>query len=261
MNDKNIFPETSQRLQKAHWGHLIYQGLYLHYASLWGPLRASKSFRVQNTQWLQIVFTRWIKEYGLNLTLFIIGLFAITIYFAHTWFIAFIGLVILLPLLTIMQMFVDNYRTDSRVYFDSLTSSGLTVKTYTNDEGETVWSFYNHFALPIGQKKGKSIREALHAEAQLKRSVLICQAQNAEIANYYLHERINGKNYGGPRPLIVWNYSQNTTESNHFKHEKSTFISQLFGISSIRNSGQIPLNKKSKKIQKFLTYQHLALFA
>lgn len=225
-------------MAKAKPQHLIIQGLFLHYASFWGPLRASKKFRSENHKWILIVITRWIQEYGLNLAVFIMGQLGLIWFFdLKFYFVGSLLLIAMLPGLTVLQMFVDNFRSDSQVYYDPLSKTGVTVKTYINQTGDVVWIFYNHFALPIGARRGKPIRQTLHEQAQAQKNMLGCYAQNISIATYYLNEFTQGRSEGGKRPFLLWNYSENIWQ----KREKGSFLETIFGIHSVRNSGQIPL--------------------
>lgn len=233
-----MLPTETPTLKRATPFQLVYQGLYLHFASLWGPLRTSKEFRRKNNNWLVESLTRWVQEYGSNLAVFLLGQIAIIIYYPNNYLLLTLGLIISLPLLTIIQMFIDNYRTDSQVYFNPETKTGLTVKTHTNENNITVWTYFNHFALPIGAKNGKSIREQLHIQALGNKLILSCHAQNNVIAEYYLNENPEGINNQGKRPQLIWNYS-NTA----WVERKTTFFSTLFGLHSTRNTGQIPLGK------------------
>lgn len=241
-DSKNMLPVETETLKKAHPFQLIYQGFYLHFASLWGPLRTSKQHRTQNKNWFTQSVTRWIQEYGSNLTVFLLGQATIIMYFPTWYAINTFFLLLLLPLLTVTQMFLDCYRSDSQVYFNPTTKTGLTVKTYTNQHGVTVWVYYNHFALPIGAKNGQSIREQLHIQAEQNKHILSCHAQNNIIAEYYLKEKPQGNTKPGKRPQLIWNYSGKAWEERH-----TTKISQLFGIHSTRNSGQIPLKQWNQK--------------
>lgn len=231
-----MLPVETNNLKKATLFQLVYQGLYLHFASLWGPLRTSSQTRVTNPDWFVQAVWRWVQEYGLNLTLFFIGQITILYYFSHHYIIATTFLIILLPFLTVVQMFVDNLRTDSQVYFDPHTKTGLTVKTYVNENGTTVWTFYNHYALPIGAKNGKPIRQQLHQQASAQNIILTCHAQNTIIADYYVKENPTAFIQDTKRPHLIWDYS-----GKGWVERETSLFAQVFGIHSSRNSGQIPL--------------------
>lgn len=234
-----MLPTPSTRMVKAKTQHLVLQGLFLHYASFWGPLRASKTFRETNPNWLHIILTRWIQEYGLNFSIFLVGQFGLLWSFKDlpTYLVLTTVLLLILPVLTVIQMVVDNFRTDSQVYYDPFSKTGLTVKTYQNQTGDTVWIFYNHFALPIGARKGQPIRKTMHEQAAVNQVMLGCYAQNKTIANYYLQEFAKGIASSHKRPFILWNYSGHVWQ----ERAKSSWIASLFGFHSARNSGQIPL--------------------
>lgn len=233
-----VLPVETEFLKKAGVAQLIYQGFYLHFASLWGPLRSSKRYRLQNKNWFVQSLFRWFQEYGYNLLLFLVGQIIIFTSFFSVYFVATLVSLLMLPLLTVLQMFIDNFRTDSQVYFNPDTGAGLTVKTHVAVNGPTVWTYFNHFALPIGNKNGTSIREQLHLQAAANHHILSCHAQNMVIAKYYLGEKPEGSANNERRPQLVWNYSGKVW----VEREVNKF-SQMFGIHSTRNSGQIPLKK------------------
>lgn len=233
-----MFPNETNRLKRANALQLIYQGLFLHYASFWGPLRTSKTQRKADSQWLMHAINRWIQEYGGNVALlFMLQLLVVSspALQAH-WYIYSPLMFLAPPLLSVLQMFLDNLRTDSRVFFDTESCTGMTIKAYRDENGSLVWSYFNHFALPIGAKNGRNIRTEVHAQAKQRRTVLTCNAQNEIIANFYLRDAPGGENRGGKRPLMVWNYS-----GNNWSERKVSFLEAAFGVHSTRNSGQIPL--------------------
>jgi hypothetical protein len=237
---RKITLDASQRIQQASFLQLVYQGLYLHYASLWGPLRASKAFRDQNTNWILKVLTRWFKEYGLNFVVLLLSLATFIFYVPNAIFLGIVFSLILLPTLTIVQMLIDSFRKDIIILFDTKALSGLTVKFSTDINGRVIWSFYNHFALPIGDKKGIFLRSYLHTLAIEQKVLLVCHAQSETIAKYYLTEKPCGNNLGGARPFMIWNYTLDA-DNMIIEHKKEHFLSKIFGVSSIRNSGQFPL--------------------
>jgi hypothetical protein len=241
MNDLVLL--TNDRVGRASAFQLVYQGLYLHYASLWGPLRASKRFRTEEPLWLFKVLTRWFKEYGLNFIILLLILATFALYVPHLIVLGSAISVAALPLLTVTQMFIDSSRKDIVVLFDREASSGLTVKKSIDIDGRTVWAFYNHFALPIGDKKGVFLRSRLHMLALENKVMLVCHAQSKTVAKYYLDERTSGNDFGGSRPFLVWNYTTDADNNNvtYNKEGLLGFFKKLFGVTSIRNSGQFPL--------------------
>lgn len=238
-----MFPDETKNLTRASAPQLVYQGLALHYASFWGPLRTSKVQRSKDAKWLLHALNRWIQEYGGNAALLVmIQLLILSSPSLQShWLAATIASFFVPPLLTVLQVFLDNFRTDSRVFFDRESSTGMTIKAYRDANENLVWSYYNHFALPIGAKNGRGIRAEVHRQAELRKVVVTCSAQNEIIANFYLQDKDNGVNLGGKRPLMVWNYS-----SKPWRERKSTPLQALFGIYSTRNSGQIPLGGRGR---------------
>lgn len=235
-----MFPYETARLKRANSLQLIYQGLSLHYASFWGPLRTSKAQRASDPRWLLSALTRWSQEYGGNVALLLMLQLLIGSHEtlrAH-WLGSTAVTLLVPPLLSVLQMFLDNLRKDSRVFFDTESCTGMTIKSYRDENDTLVWSYFNHFALPIGAKNGRNIRTEIHSQAKALKAVLTCNAQNTIIAEFYLHDNPLGENYGGKRPLMVWNYSNNA-----WRERKSSFIQNLFGVYSTRNSGQIPLGR------------------
>jgi hypothetical protein len=234
---QNMFDDLlhdDSRIHRASWWQLIYQGLYLHYASLWGPLRASANFRNNNRDWFKQIIDRWVKEYGLNLMVIILILAVAYTYQGHITITHLIVSTLTPPLLTITQMFIDNYtRGNTIVLYDRASNSGLTLRKVD----EHTYAFYNHFALPIGDKNGTYIRAWLHQKMRNKKSNLQCVAQNTVIADYYLNEHQNGVSKGGKRPLLAWEYSGRPTTP----PAPTNVFRRLIGLDSIRNSGQIPL--------------------
>lgn len=239
-----MFPKETNSLKRSGALQLIYQGVFLHYASLWGPLRTSKSAREIDTRWLYHAIKRWFTEYGGNVALLIVIQLLIlsTPLFSSHWLATTISSLAIPPFLTVLQMFLDNTRRDSRVYFDSDSKTGLTVKAYTNESGVVVWSYYNHFALPIGARNGSNIRAEIHRQAKMNKTIVTCTAQNEIIANFYLRSNPNGENLGGARPLMVWNYS-----TSPWNERSVNFLQAIFGVHSVRNTGQLPLGGKNMK--------------
>lgn len=238
-----MFPNETKNLTRASAPQLTYQGLALHYASFWGPLRTSKSQRAKDPRWLLNALIRWVQEYGGNVALVaMIQLLIVSSSVLQPHWLMVTGVSLLVPpLLTVLQMFLDNFRTDSRVFFDRESSTGMTIKAYRDENDNLVWSYFNHFALPIGAKNGRGIRAEVHRQAELRKAVVTCSAQNQIIADFYLRDKENGVNLGGKRPLMVWNYS-----SKPWQERKSSPIQNLFGVYSTRNSGQIPLGGRGK---------------
>jgi hypothetical protein len=238
-----MFPDETKNLARASALQLIYQGLALHYASFWGPLRTSKTQKAKDTKWLSNALIRWTQEYGGNAALLVmIQLLIVSNSALLTNWLAATALSLLVPpMLTVLQMFLDNFRTDSRVFFDRESSTGMTIKAYRDENENLVWSYFNHFALPIGAKNGRGIRAEVHRQAELRKTVVTCSAQNQIIADFYLKDKENGVNLGGKRPLMVWNYS-----AKPWRERKSSPFQALFGIHSTRNSGQIPLGGRGK---------------
>lgn len=231
---QDIF-SSSTRILKSNWWQLTYQGLYLHFASFWGPLHTSKATRAKNPLWFPQSLALWVKEYGLNLAVMLLTL---TISYVYYGFISVPSVVIALtlpPLLTVIQMFIDNYlRKDIIVLYDTETKSGLTVRKVS----ENSYGFYNHYALPVGDRNGVPIRNWLHEIMQTRKINLQCIAQNEFIANYYLEERPGGSSKGGKRPLLAWEYSGAPT----LHTRKPNLLERAVGLHSMRNSGQLPLD-------------------
>lgn len=243
VNSDTFFPNPETHFRRSSPLQLIKHGFQLHAATFYGPLRTSKQFRFENPNWMKIVTQRFLMEYGLNLVLLLIGQAFIILFYAHSIIVAEIFLVLFLPLLTIIQLFIDRFRSDSKVFYDPLHSSGMSVKTYVNKDKEVIaWSFFNHYSLPIGLRKGVDLRQAIHSDAKKRKITLVCHAQNDKIADYYLNEHPGGESLGGSRPLLVWSYSP---------HGVKDFMANnvdVFGVKSIRNTGQLPAtNFKNRK--------------
>lgn len=238
-----MFPDETKNLARASALQLTYQGLALHYASFWGPLRTSKDQRAKDPKWLLHAATRWVQEYGGNVALLVmIQLLIISSPALQSYWLTATALSFLVPpLLTVLQMFLDNFRSDSRVFFDRESSTGMTIKAYRDENENLVWSYFNHFALPIGAKNGRGIRAEVHRQAEICKAIVTCSAQNQIIAEFYLRDKENGVNLGGRRPLMVWNYS-----SKPWRERKGSLVQNLFGVYSTRNSGQIPLGGRGK---------------
>lgn len=228
------FPRTHPNFATASAVQLIKAGAQLHFATLWGPLRASQQFRLNTSAWLVIVTKRWLNEYGLNVVLFLLAQIFVVVFLSNNLLLGEVIACALLPLLTITQMFIDRYRNDSSVFYDTENSASMSVKRYLENDKVIAWAFFNHYALPIGHRKGAMIRKQIHTEAEERKITLMCHAQNDKIAQYYLDEYPDGINMGGPRPLLIWNYSGKST-ADIIKNGID-----IFGINSIRNTGQLP---------------------
>jgi hypothetical protein len=230
----SYFPHENKNFTSASIIQLIKSGAQLHFATLWGPLRASQQFRINNSHWLSIVIKRWLNEYGLNVVLFVLAQIFVLIFFIDNVIVGEVVAFVLLPFLTIVQMFIDRFRNDSNVFYDTENSTSMSVKRYQENDNVIAWAFFNHYALPIGYRKGARIRQHIHTEAKTRKVTLMCHAQNNTIAEYYLNEYPHGINMGGPRPLLIWNYANKSTDD----IIKSGI--DIFGINSIRNTGQLP---------------------
>lgn len=236
-----MFPYETERFRRVTIIQLVYQGIFLHYASFWGPLRSSTEQRNKDSKWAVTAFTRWIQEYGGNAALLLMLqlLIASNEVLRIHWLASTSVSLLIPPALSILQMFLDNLRKDSRVFFDTKSHTGLTIKAYKDENGTLVWSYFNHFALPIGAKNGRNIRTEIDRQAQELKIVLTCNAQNQTIADFYLRDNPRGVNQDGKRPLMVWNYSGKS-----WRERKSSLFQSAFGINSTRNSGQIPLGRE-----------------
>lgn len=234
-------PDTLSAGAQASWAGLFKQGAQLHFATIWGSLRASQRFREENpgSQWKHLIAKRFFDEYGLNLLLFIA--FQVIIFsWVTPWWLGEIFVLLLIPFLSVLQIMIDRGRTDSTVYESKENASGLSVRIYDNAPGQESWVFFNHFALPVGKGEGVKLRRSLHQEAKTNGVNLLCHAQNDELARYYLQEMPGGIILGGDRPLLLWQYAENPPSP-----KKSSSFSSLIGLHSTRNSGQLPKKRGS----------------
>lgn len=219
----------------SYW-RIVPQGIALHFATIAGALRASSEFRSKHRHWRRVVWSRFVKEYGLNLLLFAaLQVLVLTVALPSTakaWLFWEISIVLLLPVLSVVQLGIDHWRTSSTVFYDATCRAGMTIKTM---QGHT-WAFNNHYALPIGHRHGVKMRDALHQIAVQQHMNLVCYAQNHEIANYYLTSHPGGVILeDGFRPLLLWKYN----EEREFVWDKKQRW-DIFGLDSIRDSGQLP---------------------
>lgn len=236
---RQVTPSDSAYLRKATNTELVKHGLSLHAAMIWGALRASRTFRAHRSDWRAVITKRFIQEYGLNLLLLV--LMQALILPADGWqlLIREVCAVIVLPLLSVAQVVSDRLRSSCDVYTDPTGNVGMTVKTYQKrvDGSVAAWAFLNHYALPVGRREGVRMRQSLHEQAQASGIDVFCHAQNEQVAEYYLSERAGGENLGGARPLLHWKYRIDTAPL--AEEERKKF--DIFGFSSLRDSGQVPL--------------------
>lgn len=138
---------------------------------------------------------------------------------------------------SIVQMFVDSVRKPIRIYHSSEYEAGISVRL----AGDKCWAFFNHYALPVGRKHGVNLRSELHRQAQRNKFLLFCYAQNVDVAEYYMKENPQGVMHLGEsrRPLLVWDYREDADKV--FSPFQKTNKVDLFGFSSNRNSGSLPL--------------------
>lgn len=239
--ERNNLPAGSTHLRRATNAELIKHGLSLHAAILWGALRTSQDYRRIHPHWRREVARRFITEYGMNLLLVaMIQLCAAQFVAGPALLGVGVASVILLPILSVAQVFSDRLRGSCEVYTDPQGNVGMTVKVVALDADGNVaqWAFLNHFALPIGKREGVRMRAALHAEAKKCGVDLMCVAQNETVADYYYQEHPGAQMSGSKRPLLCWKY-RNDDAPPAVKTSKKKF--DPFGFSSLRDSGQIPL--------------------
>ena len=237
-------PRTLSAGTQASWTNLFKQGAALHLATIWGALRASPRFREEHPswEWKKLIAKRFLDEYGLNLFLFLVMQVVIFMWI-RPWWAGEIAAILLLPFLSILQVWIDRFRRDSTVYASKDNNSGLSVRIFDRKSEQESWVFFNHFAIPVGKGQGVDLRRSLHKEAKDRSINLLCHAQNSELASYYLREMPGGVNLGGERPLLLWQYAPSVPDTD----KQHAAFSKLIGLHSTRNSGQLPKNAKAKR--------------
>lgn len=227
-------PTPAENFKSSSGVRLLTQGVMLHTATIAGPADVFRK-RGHRIKAVKLFFS----EYGLNLILFALFQMLIFIYLPYSQYLfGEIAAICGLFLMSVMQMFVDSARKPISIYHSSKYEAGISVRI----AGEKCWAFFNHYALPVGRKHGVHLRSELHKQAETNRFLLFCYAQNIDVANYYIREHPHGKLILGQskRPLLIWDYrdEQDKGYSPFQQHSKKL---DLFGFSSTRNSGSLPL--------------------
>lgn len=229
-------PTHAKNFKYSAGVRLIIQGIMLHVATLAGPLDVFKK-KGQKAKALKLFFS----EYGLNLVLLILLQLLIFQYLPSSqYFLGEFMAISALMVLSVIQMFVDSYRSKIRIYHSTKHEAGISVRV----AGEKSWAFFNHYALPVGRKHGVHLRSELHKQAQSKGFLLFCYAQNLDVANYYMTEHPKGELILGKtkRPLLIWDYREEADRNKHsFEAVSNGKKFDLFGLNSTRNSGSLPL--------------------
>lgn len=218
---------------------LAKQGLQMYYSSFVGPLRTSRAqrlrYRSEGKIWHWEALKLWAAEFGMNAVVsMLMGLLVLTL--GGSGLLSILLALIVPPMLVILQMYVDASRSDTLILRAVDSSTGLTVRR--GPEGN--WSYFNHFALPIGKKRGVGVRSHLHDEAKKERQLLSCYAQNEPVAAYYLREREGGtREFQSHRPLLFWDYSGGARQW-AYGAKKGGVLARLLGVNNVRSAGQMP---------------------
>jgi hypothetical protein len=229
-------PTPAKNFKYSAGVRLITQGIMLHVATLAGPMDVFKK-KGQRAKASKLFFS----EYGLNLVLLALLQLLIFQYLKpYQYFLGELSAISALIVLSVIQMFVDSYRNQIRIYHSAKYEAGISVRV----AGEKAWAFFNHYALPVGRKHGVHLRSELHKQAQSKGFLLFCYAQNIDVANYYIREHPQGKlilNHS-KRPLLIWDYRDEADrQKSSFEAVSNSKKFDLFGLNSTRNSGSLPL--------------------
>jgi hypothetical protein len=226
-------PTPVENFKSSTGVRLLTQGIMLHTATIAGPVDVFRK-KGQKVKATKLFF----NEYGLNLTLFALLQVLIFMYAPPSqyvfWEVMAVGV---LFFMSVIQMVVDSNRKPIEIYHSSKYEAGISVRI----AGEKCWAFFNHYALPVGRKHGVHLRSELHKQAQNKRFLLFCYAQNTDVATYYLREHPQGELILGTskRPLLIWDYREEKDKSFSPFHQGKKI--DLFGMNSARNSGSLPL--------------------
>lgn len=227
-------PTPAENFKSSSGVRLLTQGVMLHTATIAGPADVfrKKGHRIKA---IKLFFS----EYGLNLILFALFQMLIVMYLPYSQYIlGEIAAISGLFLMSVIQMFVDSVRKPIHIYHSSKYEAGISVRI----AGEKCWAFFNHYALPVGRKHGVHLRSELHKQAKTNRFLLFCYAQNIDVANYYIREHPHGKLIQGQskRPLLIWDY-RDEKDKGYSPFQQQSKKLDLFGFSSTRNSGSLPL--------------------
>jgi hypothetical protein len=227
----SIVPVETVGMNQSRTLQLAKQGVLLHLSTILGPLsvmhKPQQRFKASRL---------FINEYGLNLVFLLMLQVVILQSFKSNLVIAEMLAVFTLVGMSVVQMFVDNFRKNIHVFHSKRHETGLSVRVESSDK----WAFFNHYALPVGRKYGIALRAELHKQAKDHKIILYCYAQNMDVALHYVKEHSDGVITGTKRPLVVWDYREDQTATGIFKQKKKM---DLFGLHSVRNSGSLPLGK------------------